>query len=45
MGIRDVLSHHYFDVDANTIFDVCNENVDELLTTIGSMIEDLERID
>lgn len=45
MGIRDVLSHHYFDVDANTIFDVCNENIGELLTTIGSMIEDLERID
>lgn len=42
MGIRDILSHHYFDLDASTIFDVCNENIDELLETIGFMIGDLE---
>lgn len=42
MGIRDSLSHHYFDLDASTIFDVCNENIDELLETIGFMIGDLE---
>ena len=23
-GVRDVLSHHYFDIDAETIFVICN---------------------
>ena len=43
MGIRDVLSHHYFDLDANIIFDICNENIEELLAVIKLMIDDLER--
>jgi len=44
MGIRDILSHHYFDLDANIIFDICNENIAELLETIHLMIDDLERV-
>ena len=42
MGIRDILSHHYFDLDASTIFDICNENIDELLETIRTMLENLK---
>jgi len=38
-GIRDILSHHYFDLDAETIFDICENNLDELLSVTESMIE------
>ena len=37
-GIRDILSHHYFDLDAETIFDICDNNLDELLSATESMI-------
>jgi len=37
-GVRDILSHHYFDMDAETIFVICNEYLDELLTVTEEMI-------
>jgi uncharacterized protein with HEPN domain len=40
-GIRDILSHHYFDLDAVVIFDICNDEIIELLVTINQMIEDI----
>ena len=40
-GIRDVLSHHYFDLDASTIFEVCQDHIDDLHKTINQMIDDL----
>lgn len=39
-GIRDILSHHYFDLDAETIFNICNKDLKELLTTTKKIIED-----
>lgn len=30
-GIRDILSHHYFDLDAEVIFGICNNNISDLL--------------
>ncbi len=42
-GIRDVLSHHYFDLDASTIFEVCQNHIDELLETVNQMIDDLDQ--
>ena len=41
MGIRDIIVHHYFDVDAGEIFRISKENVPELLSVIDKMIEDL----
>ncbi len=41
-GIRDILSHHYFDLDAAVIFDICNDEIDMLHTTIATMIEDVK---
>ena len=34
MGMGDIISHHYFDVDAEAIFDVCENHVDMLGSTI-----------
>jgi uncharacterized protein with HEPN domain len=42
-GIRDILSHHYFDLDAVVIFDICNNEIVELLITINQMIEDINK--
>lgn len=40
-GMRDVISHHYFDVDAEVIFDVCRNHIDDLAKTISQIIKDL----
>ena len=41
-GIRDILSHHYFDLDAVVIFDICNDEMAELLVTMDRMIEEVK---
>ena len=40
-GIRDILSHHYFDLDASVIFNICQEHIDEVVKTIKVIIKDL----
>ncbi len=40
-GIKDILSHHYFDLDAEVIFDICKKDVNELLETTVKIIKDL----
>lgn len=37
-GIRDKLSHHYFDSDSEIIFDICNTKLDELLKITNEML-------
>ena len=37
-GLRDILSHHYFDVNAEAIYGVCNENIDELHAVIKKIL-------
>ena len=40
-GMRDVLSHHYFDMNAEAIYNVCVDDVDTLHKTIKLMIKEL----
>ena len=40
-GMRDIISHHYFDVDANDIYFVCDTKLEGLLETINLMKNDL----
>ena len=40
-GIRDILSHHYFDLDAEVIFNICKKDANELLETTIKIIEEL----
>lgn len=42
MGIRDVISHQYFDLDADAVFGVCKKHVPVLRLTIEAMLRDLE---
>lgn len=43
MGMRDVLSHHYFDLDAEVVYSVCANQVKVLTQTIQVMLVDLEK--
>lgn len=40
-GMRDIITHHYFDVDVEIIFDVCKNHIDGLAKTIDRIIQDL----
>ena len=40
-GLRDIISHHYFDVDAKYIFNVCDTKLPDLLKTIKLIKSDL----
>ena len=41
MGVRDFIVHHYFEVDADVIFDICKNDVPILSSVITQMMEDL----
>ena len=41
-GLRDIISHQYFDVNAEAIFDVCKTKIKVLSDTITKIVEDLE---
>ena len=43
MGMRDVLSHHYFDLDAEVVYSVCANHIEGLTQTIQVMLADLEK--
>ena len=40
-GIRDFISHHYFDLDAEMIFGICKNNLEELLLVLRKIRKDL----
>lgn len=40
-GLRDILSHHYFDINAEILFDVCSTKLGELSSVIKQMIKEL----
>lgn len=40
-GLRDIISHHYFDVDAKYIFSVCKDRLPNVLHTIKQIRDDL----
>ncbi len=42
-GLRDVLSHHYFDINAEIIFDICTQKLDKLLEVIQRISTNLQK--
>jgi uncharacterized protein with HEPN domain len=42
-GMRDILSHHYFDVNAEAIFDVCENKIPVMEQAIEQILQDLEK--
>lgn len=41
MGMRDVLTHHYFDLDAEVVYAVCAHHIPVLERTVELMLADL----
>jgi len=39
-GLRDIISHHYSDVNAEAIYNVCKNHIDELADVISDIIKD-----
>ena len=40
-GIRDILSHHYFDLNADIVFDVCSNHIVGLRDTLTKIKSDI----
>ena len=43
MGMRDVLAHGYFQVNAEALYDICANDIPDMIETIKIMIEDIEQ--
>jgi len=40
-GIRDILSHHYFDMDAEIIYNVSKNEIQKLMDIVNKLILDI----
>ncbi len=40
MGMRDIISHHYFDLNSEIVFQVCKEEIPKLKSIIKSILEE-----
>jgi len=45
MGVRDVIAHGYFDVDADEVFAICQTDIPSLIETVRKMLNDAVRQD
>jgi uncharacterized protein with HEPN domain len=41
MGFRDIVAHHYFDIDAEQVFWICHNELAALADTVQKMIQEL----
>jgi len=40
-ALRDIISHHYFDVNAEAIYEVCKNHIGNLAETIKRIIDEM----
>lgn len=43
MGMRDIISHHYFDIDSDIIFNVCKTHIPQLRIVVNKILSDLQK--
>ena len=43
MGMRDVLAHTYFHVDAEQLFNICKNDIPIMIATLETMLSDLQQ--
>jgi uncharacterized protein with HEPN domain len=41
-GLRDIITHHYVDINAEAIFDICKNKITLLTQTIKKILNDIE---
>lgn len=42
-GMRDIITHHYFDLDAEAVYDVCVDKLPEMRSVLLQIVTDLEK--
>jgi uncharacterized protein with HEPN domain len=42
-GMRDIISHHYFDLNAEVVYDVCITKLPQLIAAIENISSDLKK--
>ncbi len=42
-AMRDIIGHHYFEIDAEVIFDVCKNKIGTIRDTVIVMLADIEK--
>jgi uncharacterized protein with HEPN domain len=42
-GMRDVISHHYFDLNAEAVFGICKNHIPGMAAVTQTIINDLDR--
>ena len=43
-GMRDILSHHYFDLNSEVVFEVSKEHIEDLNTVLKKIIVDIRDV-
>jgi uncharacterized protein with HEPN domain len=41
-GLRDIISHHYIDVNAEAIYEICKNRIQTLAKTIKTILKDID---
>ncbi len=39
-GMRDIIAHHYFDIDAETVYTVCTDHIPDIKKTIEKIVSE-----
>ncbi|MBQ8988238.1 MAG: DUF86 domain-containing protein [Prevotella sp.] len=42
MGMRDKISHHYFEIDSDVVFKTIQEDIPQMITVVARMIDDMK---
>lgn len=43
MGMRDIIAHHYFDIDHEIVYGVCTDHVPEMKAAVVGILSDLRK--
>jgi len=41
-GLRDIITHHYIDINAEAIYEICENKITSLKNTIGIILKDIK---
>jgi len=41
-GLRDIITHHYIDINAEAIYEICENKITSLKNTIGTILKDIK---
>jgi len=42
IGMRDIIAHHYFDIDHEIVYSVCKERIPEMEKAVNRILNHLE---